>query len=210
MVRRDQVRGVGGPDGGPGPSAPSSERTVEALGPAADAKLVGEIAAGSERALARVYDRHGGQVFTLARRILGDVRLAEDVTEAVFLDLWDRPASFDDGRASLRCHLLLDARSRSFALLRSLGTGPDGGQREGSPRPALARGRSGHPDGLEDETGADLLSAEQRRVVELAYFEGYSCGQAAALLDLTEATVRAQIDSGLRRLLPPRPGDTGR
>ena len=209
MVGRDQVRGGGPPEGGAVASPTSAQPAVEALDTAADAKLVAEIAAGSERALARAYDRHGASVFALARRILGDARLAEEVVEDVFVCLWDESASFDGGRSSLRCHLLLDARSRSLALLRSIGAGQGQPRAGGPPRLALARGHSGGTEAPAVSTGADVLSPEERRVVELAYFEGLSCREAAGILDLTEATVRARIDSGLRRLLLADRGATG-
>jgi RNA polymerase sigma-70 factor (ECF subfamily) len=161
---------------------------VGVVGPSEDAdgtgpadQLLAEVADGSHRALGRCYRAHGGRVFAVARRILGDDRQAERVLEAVFLGLWDHPGRFDARRGSLLFQLLCDARDRSLELLRS----GDGARRR---RPR-------------DEPGAaGPLDAHERQVIELAFFEGYTSRQVADLLEVDEATVLGRIQSGLQRL----------
>ena len=85
-----------------------------------DAQLVTSVARFSDVALAEAYRRHRGAVYGLARRILGSVSEAEDVTQDVFLRLWNQPDWFDAGRGSLRSFLLAQAHARAVDLIRSL------------------------------------------------------------------------------------------
>ena len=71
------------------------------IGEASDAQLVTAIARYSEVALAEVYRRHGGAVFGLARKVLSNAAEAEDVTQEIFLRLWNQPDRFDPSAA--RC-----------------------------------------------------------------------------------------------------------
>ncbi|HEX2063253.1 MAG TPA: sigma factor [Acidimicrobiales bacterium] len=148
-------------------------------------KLLLQIGRGSEAALAHVYRCHAAAVFAVSRWILGDVARAEEVTEEVFVDLWERPAEFDPRRGSLRAHLVLRARRLSLDRLASHGAGPLlGPSMWQRPRPAPAT----------------ALPAEEREVLELTFFAGYTCRQLAELLQVPEATVKTRIREGLDRL----------
>ena len=84
-----------------------------------DAQLVTAIARFSEVALAEVYRRHGGAVFGLAKRVMGSATEAEDVTQEVFLRLWNQPDRFDPARGSLRSFLLAQSHGRAVDAIRS-------------------------------------------------------------------------------------------
>src|SRR5580700_8219711 len=84
-----------------------------------DAQLVTAVARYSEVALAEVYRRHGGAVYGLARRVLSNTTEAEDVTQEVFLRLWNQPDKFDPSRGSLRSYLLAQSHARSVDAIRS-------------------------------------------------------------------------------------------
>src|SRR5271166_4480601 len=84
-----------------------------------DAQLVTAIARYSEVALAEAFRRHGGAVFGLAKRVLGNPTEAEDVTQEVFLRLWNQPDRFDPERGSLRSFLLAQAHGRAVDAVRS-------------------------------------------------------------------------------------------
>jgi len=84
-----------------------------------DAQLVTSIARYSEVALAEAYRRHGGAVFGLAKRVLNNPTDAEDVTQDVFLRLWNQPERFDSARGSLRSFLLAQAHGRAVDAVRS-------------------------------------------------------------------------------------------
>src|SRR5688500_19803753 len=86
---------------------------------ASDAILVVAIGRYRQEALAEAYRRHAGAVFALARRLLVDRTLAEEVIQEVFLRLWHHPEKFDADRGSLRSYLLAQTHGRSVDILRS-------------------------------------------------------------------------------------------
>ncbi len=177
---------------------------VQRLEDASDAALVLAIARWREDALAEAYRRHAGASFALARRLLGDRELAEEVLQEVFLRLWNAPERFDPERGSLRSYLLAQTHGRSVDLLRSETSRRRREERE-------ARETAEHGVDIEREvldlTVADQvkevvaeLPADERRAIELAYFGGHTYRQVAALLEQPEGTVKSRIRSGLRRM----------
>src|ERR1700693_5176337 len=85
-----------------------------------DAQLGTSIARYSEVSLAGVHRRPGGAVFGLAKRVLNNASEAEDVTQEVFLRLWNQPDRFDPGRGTLRSFLLTQSHGRAVDAVRSL------------------------------------------------------------------------------------------
>ncbi len=177
---------------------------IDDLREAGDAALVVAIGRWREDALAEVYRRHGGAAFALARRLLNDRQLAEEVLQEVFLRLWNSPERFDPERGSLRAYLLAQTHGRAVDLLRSETSRRRREERE-------ARESTGFGDDIEREV-IDLtvsekvkevvagLPADERRAIELAYFGGHTYRQVAVMLEAPEGTVKSRIRSGLRRL----------
>jgi RNA polymerase sigma-70 factor (ECF subfamily) len=177
---------------------------VQSLRDVSDASLVLAIGRWREDALAEAYRRHAGASFALARRLLADPQLAEEVLQEVFLRLWHRPDRFDPERGSLRSYLLAQTHGRAVDLLRS-----ETSRRKREERDARETADSG-PD-IEREV-IDLTVAErmknivaslptdERQAIELAYFGGHTYRQVAVLLDAPEGTVKSRIRSGLRRM----------
>ena len=171
---------------------------------ASDAALVVAIGRWRQDALAEAYRRHAGAAFALARRLLNDRDLAEEVLQEVFLRLWNQPERFDPERGSLRSYLLAQVHGRSVDLLRSESSRRRREERE-------ARETAEHGVDIEREV-LDLTLAEQvkevvaglpsneRKAIELAYFGGHTYRQVAVMLDEPEGTVKSRIRSGLRRL----------
>src|ERR1700674_4196030 len=108
----------------------------------ADPDLVAQLAAGSQEALAELYDRYGRLAYSVALRVLGDPGRAEDAVQEAFLRIWNHAASFDERRGSLRTWLLTAVRNRSIDYLRGRGAHE---RQELELQPALAEvgGRSG-------------------------------------------------------------------
>jgi RNA polymerase sigma-70 factor, ECF subfamily len=90
-----------------------------------DARLVGEVASGSQDALAALYDRHGDAVHAAAMRLTSDRQVAEEVVQETFLALWNRAELFDPGTASLAAWLHTIARNRAIDRLRAAGRRPN-------------------------------------------------------------------------------------
>ena len=169
-----------------------------------DAQLVTSIARYSEVALAEAYRRHGGAVFGLAKRVLQNPTEAEDVTQEVFLRLWNQPDRFDPDRGSLRSFLLAQAHGRAVDAVRSSSS-----RRARESRDALRT--AGAEYDMQHEVW-DLAVAEQvahamgelpdeeRRAIELAYFDGRTYREVAQLLDQPEGTVKSRIRNGRRRM----------
>jgi RNA polymerase sigma-70 factor (ECF subfamily) len=93
-------------------------------GPVDDAALVREVAAGSQDALAAVYDRHADAIFATALRLTSDRQVAEEVVQETFLALWNRAELFDPGTGSLAAWLHTIGRNRTVDRLRSAGRRP--------------------------------------------------------------------------------------
>lgn len=179
---------------------------VRSLCDSSDAALVVSVGRWSEDALAELFRRHGGAVLSLARRVLaGDRAGAEEVTQEVFLKLWQQPERFDSQRGSLRSYLLTQAHTRAVDRLRS-----ESARRRRETADATSRAQE-PVDDLERQV-ADLAIAEhvrsameqlpdaERQAIVLAYFGGHTYREVAELLDQPEGTVKSRIRTGLRRL----------
>ena len=177
---------------------------IDDLREASDAALVVAIGRWQEDALAEAYRRHGGAAYSLARRLLNDRELAEEILQEVFLRLWNNPERFDPERGSLRAYLLAQTHGRAVDLLRSETSRRRREERE-------ARESTSVGDDIEREV-IDLtvsekvkevvagLPVDERQAIELAYFGGHTYRQVAVMLDAPEGTVKSRIRSGLRRL----------
>lgn len=159
--------------------------------------------AGEEGALNEIYDQFSSFVYGLALRVIGDARAAEDVSQDVFVTVWERPAAFDPDRGSLRTWLGTLAHRRAVDHVR---------REEARRRRAIkdaARPMS-TPDVEEMalalvtaervRSALDTLPDEQRRAIQLAYFGGKTYRQVAEVLGIPEGTAKSRLRLGLRRI----------
>ena len=190
--------------------------------PPADADLVAAVAAGSEDALAVLYDRHAPAIHAVALRHSGDRMVAEDVVQEVFLALWNRADRLDPTVGSLPAWLGTIARNRAVDRLRAAGRRPRlamlAGAGAGSQVEALERALHGSPGGsgsadddpvraleaseARDAIGAALASMpeEERAVILLAYRDELSQSEIATSLGWPLGTVKTRTRRALGRL----------
>jgi RNA polymerase sigma-70 factor, ECF subfamily len=173
----------------------------------ADEELMPLVGRRDPEAFEVLYDRHGGVAYSLAYRIVGDRAAAEEVTQEAFISVWRSGARFDATKGSVRSWLLSVVRNRAIDFLRSrAGKAPKLAFDDESAleqRPAAERTED---EALQRETAAELrgalgrLPGEQSKVIELAYFGGFSHSEIAQILDLPMGTVKGRMRLGLEKI----------
>ncbi len=167
--------------------------------------LVDRLVDGDEAALRDVYQRHAPAVFGLALRVLANETLAEDVTQDVFVRLWQQPTRFDPERGQLRAYLLAMAHSRAVERVRSEES-LRRRHRSVAEEPTVNTAPDPEHLVIDADAGAAVrkalseLPTLQRIPIELAYFEGLSYRQVATRLEEPEGTVKYRIRCGMQKL----------
>jgi len=177
-----------------------------------DAQLLAAIASGSpeaSEALGALYDAHARVVFGLAKRILGKQEDAEEVVQDVFAQVWRDAKKYDQSRATLAGWLVMLTRTRAIDKLRARKARPDLDQAN-DPVPILERSfaKSLTPEALAltnaeaARVGAalDELPGEQRKFIDLAYFEGLSQSEIAEHTGTPLGTVKTRMRTALHTL----------
>ncbi|HLG11104.1 MAG TPA: sigma-70 family RNA polymerase sigma factor [Dehalococcoidia bacterium] len=162
-----------------------------------------------ERALETLYDRYGDYVYSVCLRMVGDVQLAEDLSQEVFLRLWRRPDLYDVSRGRFLTWLLSVARNRAIDERRSRGRR----FRFETPPSTTAEEMLEAAPTSEDKDVAVVseervvvqkalatLPPEQRLAIQLAYFGGYTQQEIALGLHQPLGTVKTRIRLGLQKL----------
>lgn len=178
-------------------------RLVPPSGPADVDDLLRRAALGESAAFSALYDELSPAVYGLARRVVRDPARAEDITQEVFLDVWRKATRFDAERGKAKTWVMtiahrraVDAVRRSEAQKRqdhhSL---PDEVSHD---EPADAVIRAEEHDAVRE--CLDTLTELQLESVRLAYFNGYTYGEVATLLDKPLPTIKTRMRDGLIRL----------
>jgi RNA polymerase sigma-70 factor (ECF subfamily) len=172
----------------------------------ADEDLIALVKGGDVRAFDVIFERHASAAFSLAYRMCGRRTTAEDIVQDAFLSLWRSGARYDRARGSVRSWILGAVHNRAIDTFR---------------RESVRSGRDLHDDGFaerleaaertdrEAERRADAravrtaledLPTDQRQVIELAYFGGFTHTQIAGILGLPTGTVKGRMRLGLAKL----------
>jgi RNA polymerase sigma-70 factor, ECF subfamily len=169
-----------------------------------DRELASRLVAGDERALREAYRAHAPAVHGLARRVLSNEALAEEIVQDVFVRLWEQPERYDVSRGPLRAFLLRMTHSRAVERVRS----EESLRRrhtklERQPAPP-AEDPAGAVETRETElairAALAALPEPQRRPIEMAYFDGLSYREVALALGEPEGTVKYRIRMGMQQL----------
>lgn len=170
------------------------------------AALIKRVADGDQSALTELYDSTSRLVFGLVLRVVGDRATAEEVVLDVFTQVWRQAATYDTKRGAPLAWIMTIARTRGIDRLRS-------GKRDFQNKESLdsigeARSATASPEEntviSERRTlvrsALDLLSAEQREVIELAYYSGLSHSEIALKLNQPLGTVKTRTRLGMMKL----------
>jgi RNA polymerase sigma-70 factor (ECF subfamily) len=172
----------------------------------ADEEVMHLVGQGNARAFELLYDRHGGAAFSLAYRMVGDRVAAEDVAQEAFLSIWRSRLRYKPERGSVRTWVLgivhhrgIDALRRSVVHDRRRADVEGIEERHEAPeRTEVEAAR--HEESLTVRSALDSLPEEQCRVIELAYFGGFSHSQIAEMLEMPIGTVKGRMRLGLEKL----------
>lgn len=174
----------------------------------ADAELVRRVSSGDQAAFAELYDRYCRQAFSLARRVCADPEFAEDVVQEAFLAVWRNPGRFDPSRGGFAAWLLtlvhhraVDAVRREAVQRKRTVSGVDEvAERLVPPGPGADDQALVGVVGGQVREALGRLPDEQREVITLAYFGGYTQCEVSALTGLPLGTVKSRTFAGIRRL----------
>jgi RNA polymerase sigma-70 factor, ECF subfamily len=173
----------------------------------ADEELMPLIGEKDPEAFEVFYDRHGGVAYSLAYRIVGERAAAEDVTQEAFISIWKSGARFDRVRGSVRAWMLSIVRNRAIDALRSrAGKAPklsfdDDAILEQRPSEELTEDEAMRRETATEIRGAlGELPGEQSKVIELAYFGGFSQSEISRMLGVPLGTVKGRMRLGLEKI----------
>ncbi len=159
---------------------------------------------GEARAFEVIYDRHSSVAFSLAYRICGTRSAAEDVVQEAFLSLWRSGARYDRTRGSVRTWVLGIVHNRAIDLLRrghDRHRASDEGIEERFEAPEQTEVEVARRDEARKIRAAlDELPQEQSRVIELAFYGGYTHTEIAEMLDAPVGTVKGRMRLGMEKL----------
>ena len=153
------------------------------------------------------YDRHGGVAYSLAYRIVGEKAAAEDVTQEAFISIWRSGARFDRARGSVRSWMLSIVRNRAIDALRSrAGKAPKLTFDDDAILEQRPSGELTEEEAMRRETAGEVrgalgeLPGEQSKVIELAYFGGFSQSEISRMLGVPLGTVKGRMRLGLEKI----------
>jgi RNA polymerase sigma-70 factor, ECF subfamily len=168
-----------------------------------DLQLIGRTASGDESALAAIYDRHAGSVYSLLRRILRDESAAEEILQDVFFHLWKIATRFNPERGALRAWLLVIARNRALShLRRRVQDDPNGLDEQQLVSAALPQDTAAAQSEIVEKVRNVLaqLPPEQCELFELAYFSGMTHSEIAERTGQPLGTVKTRLRTALTSL----------
>jgi len=171
-----------------------------------DGQLVELVAQQDAGALETLYDRYGRAAFSLARRILTEETLAQDVVQEVFLSLWRDARRFDAGRGTVATYLLSMTHHRAVDVvrreenLRRWRTSDEGLELAPDPKARVEDEVEASERRAEVRAALKDLPDPQRQALLLAYFGGYTQREVAALVGVPLGTVKTRMAAGMRKM----------
>src|SRR5919112_5293690 len=171
----------------------------------ADEDLISLVEADDADAFATLYERHSHAAFSLAYRMMGEKQAAEDLAQDAFLKLWRSATSFRPERGSVRTWILSIVHNRGIDQLRSQASRRrtqekiEASAPRSQPSEAFAETwRNSQREQVREALGT--LPPEQLKILELAYFSGYTHVQISELVDVPLGTIKGRRRLGLKKM----------
>ena len=171
----------------------------------ADEDLISLVEAGDAEAFATLYDRHSRAAFSLAYRMMGERQASEDLTQDAFLKVWRGASSYRADRGSVRTWILSIVHNRGIDQIRSQASRRrtqdkiEASASRSQPSEAFAETwRNSQRDQVRE--ALNTLPPEQLKILELAYFSGYTHVELSDLLGLPLGTVKGRMRLGLKKI----------
>jgi RNA polymerase sigma-70 factor, ECF subfamily len=171
----------------------------------ADEDLISLVEARDAQAFATLYDRHTRAAYSLAYRMMGERQAAEDILQEAFLKVWRNASSYRPQRGSVRTWVLSIVHNRSIDQLRHLGSRRRMQEQVEASSPTTQSSEAfahswANTQREQVREALKSLPEEQLKVVELAYFCGYTHVEIAQLLGLPLGTVKGRMRLGLKKI----------
>ena len=171
----------------------------------ADEDLISFVGQGDAEAFTILYDRHSRAAFSLAYRMMGERQAAEDLAQDAFLKVWRSASSYRAERGSVRTWILSIVHNRGIDQIRSQASQRrtqdkiEASAPRSQPSEAFAETlRNSQRDQVRE--ALDTLPPEQLKILELAYFSGYTHVEISDLLRLPLGTVKGRMRLGLKKI----------
>jgi len=171
----------------------------------ADEDLISLVEAADAEAFATLYDRHSRAAFSLAYRMMGERQASEDLAQDAFLKVWRSASSYRAERGSVRTWILSIVHNRGIDQIRSQASRRrrqeemEASAPRSQPSEAFAETwRNSQREQVREALGT--LPPEQLKILELAYFSGYTHMEISNLLDLPLGTVKGRMRLGLKKI----------
>jgi RNA polymerase sigma-70 factor, ECF subfamily len=170
-----------------------------------DEDLISLVEAKDAQAFAVLYDRHSRAAYSLAYRMMGERQAAEDLVQDAFLKIWRSAGSYRTERGSVRTWLLSIVHNRGIDQLRSLASRRRTQEKieASAPRSQASEAFAEswrNSQGEQVREALKTLPPEQLKILELAYFSGYTHVEIAELLGLPLGTVKGRMRLGLKKM----------
>jgi RNA polymerase sigma-70 factor (ECF subfamily) len=175
-----------------------------------DEALLRLIAHARADALSVLYDRYARLIYSLAYRVVGDPSAAEEVTQDVFLRVWEKANTYQSEQAKVSTWLVSIARHRAIDLVRQRGARAEGYSAawEDLPQSIIPRTEGRNPEELSGQAiqakrvreAIATLPVEQRQALAMAFLQGYSHSEIAEKIGEPLGTVKTRIRLAMQKL----------
>ena len=167
--------------------------------------LLGRVAHGDQQAFAELYDRTSSRVFGLVKRLLRDHAQSEEVTQEIFLEIWQTATRYDAGKGGAMSWMLTMTHRRAVDRVRASQSSRDRdtriGIRDFAPEfDSVAENVEIQIESERVKEAMTRLTELQRQAVSLAYFGGYSHSEVSQMLKVPIGTVKTRLRDGMIRL----------